>query len=308
MVVSVEVLSDPHHHPDIPDGWIFRALLGVAALMRAFGAVLAIKTSAILLSLPLLPLAFHLYMPRRLGENLLGAIPDTIMGLLISWLLVRFAHRTTLSELGLRSDRRQLLEASLGVLGGVAALSLVVVMPLLAGGGEFIAAEARIRGPYGAFILLTLLAFAAFSEELIMRGYAFQTLGHPLHLLGALIITSGAFAALHWQNPDADEYSTINTFLAGCVLGMLVAWRRSLWAATGAHYGWNLATVLSGLNVSGISIPLVPYTISWRAGRLWTGGSYGPEASLPCAIVLALILFGLIWIYHRRPATELLPS
>lgn len=304
MVGSGEVLYDAHHHPEIPEGWIYRVLLGIAALMRACGAVLAIKTSGILLSLPLLPLAFHLYMPRRLGENLLGAIPDTITGLLISWLLMRFAHQSTLGELGLRFNRRQAAEFLLGVAGGALVLGLVVGVPMLTGEWEWVAGETKIRGPYGAIILLGLLALAAFSEELALRGYAFQTLAHPLHLLGGVVVTSGAFAALHLQNPDADEYSTANTFLAGCVLGMLVAWRRSLWAATGAHYGWNVATILTGLNLSGLSVPLMPYTIAWRGDRVWTGGSYGPEGSLPCAVVLALILFVLIWLYHRQPRQE----
>jgi membrane protease YdiL (CAAX protease family) len=304
MVGSGEVLYDAHHHPEIPEGWIYRVLLGIAALMRACGAVLAIKTSGILLSLPMLPLAFHLYMPRRMAEGLLWAIPEVLMGLLISWLLMRFGHKSTLGELGLRFNRRQAAEMILGVAGGMAALGMVVAIPMLAGEWEWAPAETRIRGPWGASILLGLLALATFSEELALRGYAFQTLVYPLHLLGGVVVTSGVFAALHLRNPNADEYSTANTFLAGCIFGMLVAWRRSLWAATGAHFGWNLATLLSGLNLSGENFSFAPYTIAWKLDRKWTGGSYGPEGSLPCAVVLALILFVLIWLYHRQPRQQ----
>lgn len=268
MLAFGEVLYDPRHHPAIPEGWIFRALLGLAALMRSFGAVLAIHTSAILLSLPLLPYAHKIPMPRRLGENMLLAIPESIMALIVSWMLVRFAHRTTLSELGLGWDRSAIRELLFATIAGALAIALVIAPPLLSGAGQWLPAEAKVRGPSGALILLGLLALAAFSEELILRGYPLQTLAHPLHLLGGLILTSGGFAALHWNNFGANEFTTTNTFLAGCVLGMIVAWRRSLWAATGAHFGWNLATILAGLNVSGIPIPVMPYKLSWSASPL----------------------------------------
>ena len=133
-----------------------------------------------------------------------------------------------------------------------------------------------------------------------MRGYPFQTLIRPLHLLGALISVNAAFASLHLFNPGANEFSLSNTFLAGCVLGMLFILKRSLWAPIGAHFGWNFASPLLGVPLSGMDIPIVNFQVRWTGDSLWTGGEYGPEGSLPCTILLSLLLFVLIQLYYRQ--------
>jgi membrane protease YdiL (CAAX protease family) len=295
-----KVLYDPLHQPQAPEGWIFRTLLGLAALMRSFGAVLAIQTSAILLGLPLATLHLWIPMPRRLGERFLQALPDTVMALLVSWLLLRYAHQLKLNELGLTLDKSAWKEGLVSTLAGGLSLALIVAPGIALGWARFEVAESKVGGVYGLLVLLVLLALAAFSEELILRGYAFQTLIHPLDLLGALIVTSGAFAALHSGNKGANEYTIANTFLAGCALGMILAWRRNLWAAVGAHFGWNLATILFGLNVSGIVVPLMPFKLTWSIDPIWTGGNYGPEGGLICTILLSLLLLGLIRLYYHR--------
>jgi len=294
------VLYDHPQQPPIPDGWIFRSLLAFAALMRSSGALIAMVTSAILLHLLIEKWHYFIPMPRMLAANLLRAIPELIMGLLISWLLLRFAHRAKLSDLGLPLLRSAIAETLLSILGGGLMIALLVVPLLIMGMGEIASAETKIRGPYGLVVLILLLFIAALSEELILRGYVFQTLVQPLHLLGAVLVTSAPFALLHWNNPGANEYTMVNTFLAGAVLGMLMAWRRSLWAAAGAHFGWNFATVLFGLNVSGMAVPVVPFRIRWKLDEIWTGGNYGPEGGLPCMVLLSALLLVLIRLYYHR--------
>ena len=304
MLVLGKVLYDQPHQPPLPDGWILRTLLALAALMRSFGALLAMGTSSILLGLALEPLGQWIPMPRRLGANLLAAIPALVMCLLISGLLLHYTHRAKLSDLGLGLNRSALKEGLLAMLLGAFSLALVVAPPLLLGLGTFAAAETKIKGPYGLAVLLILLAVAALSEELLMRGYAFQSLVQPMHLLGALLLTSGAFAALHAGNRGANEFSIANTFLAGCAIGMVVAVRRNLWAAVGAHFGWNLGTILFGLNLSGLSIPVVPFKVEWRLDSVWTGGAYGPEGGLLCTVTLSAILLLLVMLYYQKQADQ----
>ncbi len=294
------MLYDQPQQPPTPDGWIFRTLVAFAALMRSAGALIAIGTSAILLGLGLIGFRSSIPMPRKLAANLLQSVPDLIMGLLVSWLLLRFAHRAKLSDLGLPLVRSAIAETVLSMLGGGLMVALLVVPFVLVGMGEIVSAETKIRSPYGLAALMVMMFIAALSEELIMRGYAFQTLVQPIHMLGAILVTSAPFAALHWNNPGANEYTMVNTFLAGAVLGMLMAWRRSLWAAAGAHFGWNFATVLFGLNVSGMPVPVVPFTIRWKLDEVWTGGNYGPEGGLPCMVLLSALLLVLIRFYYHR--------
>lgn len=293
------MLYDPAHQPFVPDGWFVRFLLSLAAIMRSFGAVLAMETSAILLGLPLESVMGWIPMPRRLGEIMLHGIPQAIMALLISWLLLRFAHQLPLSEIGLSRTWQSLKEAGMGVVGGGLALAITVLPGLWLGWLQFAPSEARVKGAQGVLVLTALLVIAAFAEEAIMRGYAFQTLVPSMGMLGAVVLTSGAFAAMHWGNQGANEYTMANTFLAGCVLAFVVTWRRNLWAAAGAHFGWNFATVAFGANLSGIVIPVFPYRLESTADSIFTGGTYGPEGGLICTLVLSLLLLGLIRLYHH---------
>ncbi|MBC8167491.1 MAG: hypothetical protein H7Y20_16675, partial [Bryobacteraceae bacterium] len=44
--------------------------------------------------------------------------------------------------------------------------------------------------------------------------------------------------------------------------------------------------------VSGFKIGLTGYALRWKVTDVWSGGAYGPEASvLTCAIVMALLIF-----------------
>jgi hypothetical protein len=281
----------------------FRILLAIASLMRSFGAFVAMVTSSILLTNLFFPLVDILPMPRRLGENLLQGIPSIVMALGITAVLLRYAHQLRLRHLGFTFTLSDLRACLLWTLLGALAVALTIVPLLVLGYGEFVPANAKIRGPFPVLLVTFLLFTAAFGEELITRGYPFQTLVGPLHLLGALIATSVPFAVMHIYNPGANEYSMANTFLAGCVLGMIVAYTRNLWPAIGAHFGWNIATALFGLNISGLVIPITPYTIRWTVDPIWTGGRYGPEGSAVCTGVLCVFLFITIHLYYRKESS-----
>ena len=74
------------------------------------------------------------------------------------------------------------------------------------------------------------------------------------------------------------------------------AWMRSrdLWLPIGLHFGWNFTLPLFGVNISGLRIRVTGYELSWTAGELWSGGTYGPEASVLTLGVLVL-LFVYLW-------------
>jgi membrane protease YdiL (CAAX protease family) len=89
----------------------------------------------------------------------------------------------------------------------------------------------------------------------------------------------------------------INTFGFGLVLGYAYLRTGDLWLSIALHFGWNWALVIFGLNVSGFRMGVTGYTVRWHVPDLWSGGAYGPEASvLTCGIVVALL-----WILHRAP-------
>jgi hypothetical protein len=287
----------------VTEGWGIRVIVAIASLMRSIGALLAMFSTAALADFYLGPLLAPIPLPRGIGPSLLRAIPELIFFLAVTWALLRFGHKATLADLGLSLERRAMGETILFTLLGAAGLS-VLVLPLVALGMGSFRAEPRIQDPTIVALCVALLFLASFGEELFLRGYALQTLIQPLHLLGAVIATNGIFAALHLGNPSANEYSVANTFLAGCVLTMIVVVRRSLWAATGAHFGWNLATPLLGVNLSGMPFPISGYAVEWRTDPVWSGGEYGPEGSALCTGLLLILLFLLVWLYYRPKAGQ----
>ena len=89
----------------------------------------------------------------------------------------------------------------------------------------------------------------------------------------------------------------INTFGFGLVLGYAYLRTGDLWLPIGIHFGWNWALVVFGLNVSGFRMGVTGYVVRWHVSDLWSGGAYGPEASvLTCGIIVALL-----WMLHRAP-------
>jgi hypothetical protein len=54
----------------------------------------------------------------------------------------------------------------------------------------------------------------------------------------------------------------------------------------GLHFGWNFTLPLFGVKVSGLRMKVTGYEMSWTAGSLWSGGVYGPEASVLTSVVL----------------------
>lgn len=276
--------------------------------MQSFGALLAMLSAAALSELLLIDKLPALPLPRSIGNTLLRSVPELFFFLLVTWVLVRLIYKGGLRDVGLAVTRRSLMDFLLYTALGALAVSTLVLPLVWMGMGAFRYSETRMSEPRLAILVLFLLLLAALGEEVAMRGYAFQTLIRPLHLLGALIFVNGIFAALHWVNPSASEYSIANTFLAGCVLGMLLVVRRNLWAPAGAHFGWNAATPLLGVNLSGMPIQISGLSVEWFADPLWTGGAYGPEGSLPCTVLLLSLLLVLTLLYYRAQEPKANPA
>jgi uncharacterized protein len=79
------------------------------------------------------------------------------------------------------------------------------------------------------------------------------------------------------------------------VLFGLALWRsHDLWLPIGIHFGWNATLPFLGVELSGFTIRVTGYRLAWTSGNLWSGGNYGPEASLLASVVL-VILFAVVW-------------
>lgn len=237
-----------------------------------------------------------------------------IWTLLVSWGCLIILDRERLDSLGLWLAPGWWRDAWRGLIGGTLMVSGVTLIQIIAGGsrpglnpywstgGAIDAAALRHTLLETGWTILMLLLAALF-EELLYRGYAFQTLLRGVHPVVPLAILSSLFGLSHWGNPNSSFFSTLNTILAGIWLSLAYLKARNLWLPTGLHLGWNIALgPLFGLPVSGRLIPTHPVLITTSTTPEWlTGGAYGSEGGAAATIAL---LLAIAFILKRRPLTK----
>ncbi len=144
-----------------------------------------------------------------------------------------------------------------------------------------------------------LLAPAALVEEIIFRGVGQVLLARAFGRVIALLTLSLLFALAHVLNPNTTPLGLLNIAAAGVFLGMVFYAPGGIWAAWGAHFGWNATLAALDAPVSGL-----PFRIPWidyqPGGPAWlTGGSFGPEGGLLASGALVLMTAA-VWNWTRK--------
>jgi hypothetical protein len=156
-----------------------------------------------------------------------------------------------------------------------------------------------------------LLICGALMEELSFRGYPFQKLTESIGAFWAVVALSAIFGAVHLLNPESGgwlSWSFFNTLAVGVLFALARIRTGSLWFPFGLHFGWNLMQgAVLGLPVSGLHEFSSLVTASVRGPLVLTGGSYGPEASAICSIILVLAL-PTVWAFTSTAKIRHCPS
>lgn len=265
--------------------------------LAVFGAVyFAFVTGAFVLT----EFAAALVLPRAAFKFLFESWPGYLIqsvllyvpAALISWGCAAFLEELPWRSLGWSRHRGWLRDALVGTLLGGAAVCVAGLVGAAAGGYSFAFAGVSaglaktLVGSFGIFLL------GAAAEEMLFRGYPFQTLLRSWPVWAALIPVSVPFALVHLSNPNVvPGFTFANTVLAGVWL-CVAYWRtRSLWFPLGLHFGWNwVQGALLGSPVSGIKgITPHPLLSFADAGPAWVGGgAYGIEGGAACTLALVL--------------------
>jgi membrane protease YdiL (CAAX protease family) len=224
-----------------------------------------------------------------------------------------FATAFTANSLALRVFERMPITAAglgwrggsgrnlaIGIVTGIVAATLVTLLPLALGMAEMKPDPDLPASASGALFVTVLLLFGAIGEELLFRGYAFQILARGIGPVPTLIFSAALFGAVHMANLNATALGIANTAGFGVVLGYAFLRTGELWLPIGIHFGWNWMLPVAGVNVSGFRIGMTGYSLDWKVSSFWSGGAYGPEASvLTSLIVVALLVF-----LRRAPVIE----
>jgi membrane protease YdiL (CAAX protease family) len=216
--------------------------------------------------------------------------------LLVTWICMRL-RRQALSGVGLRLDAAWLRQGLGGIAFGAAQMLAVAGSIFLAGGVRFELDPAHgfAALAYGAWFF----AWVAVLEELLFRGFVFQRLVDGIGAPTALLLMASLFALAHWGNPgmagSTVVVATIDNALGAILLGL--AWLRtgSLALPIGIHFGWNWTQgSLLGFDVSGLAQSgwLLPHLLD--KPQWFTGGAFGPEASVFSVLVDAMAVL-MLW-------------
>ncbi|MGH9782719.1 MAG: lysostaphin resistance A-like protein [Terriglobia bacterium] len=221
-----------------------------------------------------------------------------------TWIMLRWMEAQPFVSIGLVWRRESWGETGWGLAGAVGLVGGVTAVEWGIGAIRF---ESKTGGDGAsvvvAFGMLTGLIFLGASyEEVLFRGYAFQRIIEGTNGTAAVAVTSLVFGVLHMSNPHATELSTLNTVLAGVLLGLAYLRTRALWLPIGFHFGWNWMLAVLGHPVSGLEVAELPWRVAPAADPVWLhGGSYGPEGGI---VATAFLVLGSLYLGAYYPLRE----
>jgi membrane protease YdiL (CAAX protease family) len=240
------------------------------------------------------------------------------LALLISTLaasggMTRFVNKKPLRAIGLDRRRGSAREFALGTLLGFGLMAGIFVVELMLGYAAV--APRSASAMEGARVILAgAIGFGggALTEELLFRGYAFQTLMQGVTFLPAMICFSVLFAVAHLSNPHVTSYALVNILLAGIWLSFAYLKTRTLWLPLGLHFSWNFSqTVLFSFPTSGGDASETSLFSLTQSGPGWiTGGDFGPEGGVLATLALLIGTYCILKspVFKRREGIVTLDS
>jgi membrane protease YdiL (CAAX protease family) len=209
--------------------------------------------------------------------------------LLGSYLVTRFVNRKPLAAVGLWLHEHVMREVLGGILLGFLMISGVFLIMTVLG---FVTVGFRDLSVGDCFLILLpsvlIFSFGAMFEEVLFRGYPFQTLIQGVTLLPAALIMAALFTASHLGNPNISVIGFVNIAFAGIWLSVAYIKTRNLWLPFGLHFGWNFSqTTIYSLPTSGIEFGNMKFFLVTVSGPDWmTGGLFGPEGGVLATVAL----------------------
>lgn len=221
-------------------------------------------------------------------------VPRLVAAAVAGALAMALFESRRLSDLGLHWNSNAGHNLLAGVATGAAGAALLIFPPVLFGAAQFQPAPGGGATVRGAIFTVALLFCGAAGEEIAFRGFPLQTLMRGYGSWISIFGIGALFGAMHRFNPGATALSTINTAGFGILFGVALLRSHDLWLPIGLHFGWNATLPFLGSPLSGFTIRVTEYQLVWKAGVVWSGGSYGPEASLLTLLVLLLLAL-VVW-------------
>ncbi len=255
-------------------------------LLRVGVFVLIAWTASILFPLLMQPLASLL---------IISALSTFAAGAIANAIVVRIFEHGQLSDFGLGWRSASGRELAIGIGIGAGSAVVIVAAAFVSRMAEFGSASGTGNIAGNLVFLAFVLLFGAAGEEMLFHGYAFQLLLRNIGEFATILPVGVIFGVAHLGNRNVTTLAIVNTIGWGILLGYAYLRARTLWLPIGMHFGWNVASPLLGVNLSGFTIGVTGYELHWKASVLWSGGSYGLEGS----VFTSFAVIALFFVLHR---------
>jgi len=267
---------------------------------------------SVLAFVPFIPILKILPLDSSGGElessaNLIFVFFLNISFIVAGWITTKWIEHRPPALLGMNFWPSSVKEFLVGVSIGVANFSVVLVILALLGEvsmrwSGIAANDLDIFGFYFAVYLLF-----AMIEEVINRGYLFQTLCEGIGKAKAAVIISLIFSLIHIFNPEFSILAGVFLFVHGLLYAIAYLKTRSLWTPIGLHIAWNFAQgPIAGMQVSGTSVESSFFLTEAGGPDVLTGGSFGIEGGLVAIIISVIILLVILKANWLKPSERFL--
>jgi membrane protease YdiL (CAAX protease family) len=219
-------------------------------------------------------------------ELLNGVFYVTVV--LVTFIVLRFVDRRPFHAIGFSLHSRLSIELVQGFLLGFVILTVVFLMYVVLGYINPVS-----KGLSFGDVLVSLLSgvivftISGFGEELLFRGYVFQTLIEGTNRTTAVVVTSLLFGIAHLANPNTSLFAVMNVVLAGVLFSIAYLKTQTLWFPSALHISWNFFEgCIYSFPVSGLYFEK-RLLIVQQTGPAWiTGGTFGPEGGVIAVMIL----------------------
>jgi membrane protease YdiL (CAAX protease family) len=201
----------------------------------------------------------------------------------------------------------------IGALWGFAGISLL--MFALYGLHAFSFGRVLLHGTrlvrFAAFWGVMFLAVGLF-EEFLLRGYTQFTLTRGIGFWPAAVVMSCLFGLIHLRNEGEQWRGLLAAAFIGFFFCLTLRRTGNLWFAVGFHALWDWGeTFFYSVPDSGMVAPGHLLRSSLHGAPWLSGGSVGPEGSVFCFVVIAVLWIAFHRVYPGISAPigrEILPS
>jgi uncharacterized protein len=152
-----------------------------------------------------------------------------------------------------------------------------------------------------AIFWAVMFLLVGFFEEFLFRGYSQFALARGIGFWPSAVVLSSLFGLVHIHNGGEEWPGLLAAAAIGFFFCLTLRRTGNLWFAVGFHAAWDWGeTFVYSVPDSGMVSPGHLLKSSFHGAKWLTGGMVGPEGSVLCFVVIAVVWVAFERAYPRK--------